>query len=214
MGRPSKTLEQAINQFRAVHGARYDYSKVDYRHSFEEVSIVCILHGAFYQKPAYHIQGHGCRACARDSAAEATRTSQRRALSSDLMLQIARDPVKQRLGKSKIDYTCPKRKSRQALANYQTGRWTRPENKNAWKRYQQEVKRLTRHASKHFPIRSRDIHLDHIFSVADAFDSSVPPEVVSHWSNLRVIDGTLNTSKGRRSDKTLLSLYNDYIQNP
>ena len=214
MGRPSKTSEQVIYQFCEVHGTRYDYSNVEYRHSLQDVSIVCPIHGAFYQKPAYHIQGHGCRTCARISAAEATRTPQRRELSSNLMSQIALDPDKQLKGKSKIDYSCPQRRSRQALANYQTGKWIRPEYKNEWKRYQQEVKRLTRRSNHRFPTRNRTMHLDHIFSVADAFDASVPPEVVSHWTNLRVMIGSLNTSKGRRSDKTLISLYNDYLQNP
>lgn len=47
-----------------VHGDRYDYSLVEYVNSFTPVKIVCKLHGAFEQKPAYHINSKaGCPKC-------------------------------------------------------------------------------------------------------------------------------------------------------
>jgi 2'-5' RNA ligase len=48
---------------RAVHGNKYDYSKVKYVLSSKPVEIVCPLHGSFKQAPASHLQGSGCAEC-------------------------------------------------------------------------------------------------------------------------------------------------------
>lgn len=52
-----------IIQFREVHGARYDYSKVIYSKSNEKVIIICKKHGEFLQIPANHKRGRGCPKC-------------------------------------------------------------------------------------------------------------------------------------------------------
>lgn len=58
-----------INQFRAVHGDRYDYSKVKYVNSHTKVCIVCPIHGDFMQTPSSHERGSGCPRC-RESKGE------------------------------------------------------------------------------------------------------------------------------------------------
>jgi hypothetical protein len=58
-------------------------------------------------------------------------------------------------------------------------------------------------------------HKDHIYSVRDAFENDVSPFVVSAPSNLRMIDGKPNLSKGRKSDCTLeamLAMYDAFLQ--
>lgn len=46
------------------HGAdRYDYSKVEYVRSNVKVTITCVLHGDFQQRPASHLSGQGCPRC-------------------------------------------------------------------------------------------------------------------------------------------------------
>jgi len=57
--------------------------------------------------------------------------------------------------------------------------------------------------------RSRDYHLDHKFSIKEAFDRNIPIEVVSHYKNFEIIDGRLNESKGSDSSITLKTLIND-----
>lgn len=49
--------------FKTVHGDRYDYSKVIYKNDNTKVCIVCPIHGDFLQKPTYHKLGRGCPEC-------------------------------------------------------------------------------------------------------------------------------------------------------
>ena len=43
-----KTLEQFITEARAVHGGKYDYSKVEYKNTNTKVCIICPTHGEFW----------------------------------------------------------------------------------------------------------------------------------------------------------------------
>ena len=57
----SKFIEKAI----AVHGTKYDYSKVVYQTAKLPVTIICPEHGPFTQTPVKHTsQGCGCSQCA------------------------------------------------------------------------------------------------------------------------------------------------------
>ena len=58
-----KTTEEFIAEAKAVHGDKYDYSKVEYKYALEKVCIICPTHGEFWQKPNDHLQGHGCPHC-------------------------------------------------------------------------------------------------------------------------------------------------------
>ena len=57
------TNEDFINKAKAVHGDRYDYSKVQYVYNKTEVCIICPEHGEFWQKPKNHLSGYGCPIC-------------------------------------------------------------------------------------------------------------------------------------------------------
>lgn len=63
MGR-KVTLEQFIERAKAVHGDRYDYSKVELVGMHKKVIIICTEHGEFLQEPASHLSGCGCLKCA------------------------------------------------------------------------------------------------------------------------------------------------------
>ena len=58
------TLSDVIKRFKLVHGNRYDYSKVNYVHSEQKVTIICSVHGEFFQSPMAHCKGQGCSKCA------------------------------------------------------------------------------------------------------------------------------------------------------
>ena len=58
-----KTTEQFIEEARAVHGDKYDYSKVVYFDSHTDVIIICPDHGEFPQAPATHLANSGCIKC-------------------------------------------------------------------------------------------------------------------------------------------------------
>jgi len=67
-----KDTETFIQKARWVHGDRYDYSEVDYRHSKEKVTIICPQHGPWEQKAESHtVYGRGCWQCSRKKISSA-----------------------------------------------------------------------------------------------------------------------------------------------
>lgn len=58
-----KKLTEVIDDFRIIHGNRYDYSDVEYKSSKQKVKIVCKKHGVFNQTPGSHLNGSGCPKC-------------------------------------------------------------------------------------------------------------------------------------------------------
>ena len=69
------TKEEWIGKARAVHGDKYDYSKVDYKRSRDKVCIICPTHGEFWQIANSHLQGEGCPKCGKESMANKRRKS-------------------------------------------------------------------------------------------------------------------------------------------
>ena len=59
----STTKEEFIKKSRAVHGNKYDYSKVEYVNGQTKVCIICPEHGEFWQTPGNHLSGSGCPKC-------------------------------------------------------------------------------------------------------------------------------------------------------
>ena len=57
------TTEEFIRRARKVHGDKYDYSKTNYVNNNTKVTIICPIHGEFYQLPYNHLRGKGCRKC-------------------------------------------------------------------------------------------------------------------------------------------------------
>lgn len=54
-----------IKYAREVHGDRYDYSLVEYKHNLSKVKIICPKHGVFEQRPCDHVsKKKGCSGCA------------------------------------------------------------------------------------------------------------------------------------------------------
>lgn len=58
-----KDKEQFINEAKAIHGDKYDYSKVEYKNKENDVCIICPKHGEFWQRAANHLKGCGCPKC-------------------------------------------------------------------------------------------------------------------------------------------------------
>lgn len=60
-----KTTEEFIEQAKAIHGDKYDYSKTEYQGCKKKVCIICKEHGEFQQTPDNHINSkQGCPKCA------------------------------------------------------------------------------------------------------------------------------------------------------
>ena len=64
------TTEEFIAKAKAVHGDKYDYSKVEYVNNKTKVIITCPLHGKFSQAPFNHLHGNECPKCAKIKAAK------------------------------------------------------------------------------------------------------------------------------------------------
>lgn len=60
---PRMTRDEFIRRAQAIHGTKYDYSRVEYVNNKTKVKIICPVHGEFEQEPATHLQGKGCIKC-------------------------------------------------------------------------------------------------------------------------------------------------------
>jgi hypothetical protein len=59
----NKTTEEFIKQAIAIHGTKYDYSRVVYKDKLTKINIICNTHGIFTQSPDGHLAGKGCSKC-------------------------------------------------------------------------------------------------------------------------------------------------------
>ncbi len=59
------SLNQFLEKAKEVHGNRYSYENVVYKHNETKVSILCDIHGTFKQTPHSHLAGQGCPKCNR-----------------------------------------------------------------------------------------------------------------------------------------------------
>ena len=71
-----KTIYEIKEEFRNIHGDKYDYSLItveNYINSKTKLPIICHCydneleqeHGVFYQDRNHHLRGHGCPKCAK-----------------------------------------------------------------------------------------------------------------------------------------------------
>ena len=51
--------------------------------------------------------------------------------------------------------------------------------------------------------------LDHIYSIQAGFREEIPPYIIGHWTNLRMMITSENYSKGTKCHKTMKQLYED-----
>jgi hypothetical protein len=58
-----KNIDIIANEFKKVHGNKYDYSKFKYSNNKTNSTIICPQHGEFLQSPWTHLKGHGCPSC-------------------------------------------------------------------------------------------------------------------------------------------------------
>ena len=70
------TTEEFISKAKAIHGDRYDYSKVEYVNNQTPVKIICPIHGVFEQRPNNHLHNNGCPKCSIIARAAKQATSQ------------------------------------------------------------------------------------------------------------------------------------------
>ena len=59
----SITIEKFLEKAKVVHGDTYDYSKSKVENYKTKIEIICKIHGSFFQTPANHLVGKGCKEC-------------------------------------------------------------------------------------------------------------------------------------------------------
>ena len=59
-----KPLQDFIQKAHKIHDNKYDYSKVIYKNTDTDITIICLKHGEFIQRPDHHLRGSGCGKCA------------------------------------------------------------------------------------------------------------------------------------------------------
>lgn len=57
------TINDFLTKAKAVHGDKYDYSKVNFTKTNEMIKIKCPEHGEFEQTASNHLFGYGCQLC-------------------------------------------------------------------------------------------------------------------------------------------------------
>ena len=92
------TTEKFIKKARAVHGDKYDYSKVEYVNNNTPITIVCPIHGEFPQRPNNHLHGNGCPKCSRETQ------SSRQAMNQDVWIERAKRVHNDKYDYSKVQY--------------------------------------------------------------------------------------------------------------
>jgi 5-methylcytosine-specific restriction endonuclease McrA len=116
-----------------------------------------------------------------------------------------------------------KEKTKQSLINrlhndenYQKSRNTKrekfgiitPEQATEYRHYARSIRaRAQKWAKKQgFTLGQQTFHVDHKFSILDAWHAGLSEEIVNHPANLQIIEATANSSKGSKSSITLTEL--------
>ena len=60
----ASNTEEFIRKATALHGDKYDFSKVKYTAAVDKVLVICKEHGVFWMTPQNILAGHGCPICA------------------------------------------------------------------------------------------------------------------------------------------------------
>jgi len=102
-----------------------------------------------------------------------------------------------------------------------SGNWVSDEERSDLEKYRLQVKKISARSyhDHYYKINPNNLkrsryqyHLDHIFSVEEGFKNNIPPEVIGHWTNLRMLWHLDNSKKNTKCHKTINELYEDYAQ--
>ena len=67
-GNKRLTKKEFIEKSIAIHGDKYDYSRVNYINNNTKVEIICPIHGTFFQSPDKHMFGERCPGCSKNNS--------------------------------------------------------------------------------------------------------------------------------------------------
>ena len=95
-----KKPEQVLEEFRKIHGDRYQYPFIDkeYVNNKSKITMICPVHGEFKMTANKHLKGQGCDKCA-DAA-----NGLRKRLTTEQFIEKAREVHGDRYDYSLVDY--------------------------------------------------------------------------------------------------------------
>jgi hypothetical protein len=102
-------LEHFLSRARAIHGERYDYSRVEYQGSSRNVTIICPVHGEFSQLPLNHYRT-GCNKCGASLTAASLGSDKQEFISKAFILHGERydySKVEYKKSRIKVIIICP-----------------------------------------------------------------------------------------------------------
>lgn len=100
-----------------------------------------------------------------------------------------------------------------------SGDWVSDEHRSKLELYRLAVKKITAKSyhDHYYTINPNNLprarykyHLDHIFSVEEGFKQQVSPEIIGHWTNLRMLWHSDNSIKNTKCHITLSQLMEQY----
>jgi hypothetical protein len=109
--------------------------------------------------------------------------------------------VKEKIYQKAVARGCTRREERSDRRLYYDAVWKFTE--ESWRNHFDDIN----------PTRLNRSHnaLDHIYSIQQGFRDCIPPYIIGHYTNLRVISLSENGIKGMRCDKTREELFEDYF---
>lgn len=94
-GNTDEFIKKAVE----IHGAKYDYSLINYIDTKKKVIIICPIHGEFQQAPYSHLLGSGCNKCGSSAVGDKLRHN------IDDFIIAAKRVHKDKYDYSLVDYT-------------------------------------------------------------------------------------------------------------
>ena len=235
-----KTKEEFIQEAVAIHGAKYDYSFVDYVNNRTKVKIICPRHGEFLMSPAGHVpMKYGCLEC----GGTRRKTTSEFIEEANLLHKHRYDYSKTIYQNTGIDviiicpihgeflqtpfahlhsFGCKECSLKRTIETKIAAGLIPPliEERTEYEEYVKMIRRYTGRSYKQYKDKINPVnlelahqdgyHLDHIYSKIQGYHDNVLPEVIGHWSNLQIVTGLYNITKNSKCDKTLAQLYEDY----
>jgi hypothetical protein len=238
MTNKKRTTEEFIEESLKIHSNRYSYSEADYINNETPIKIICKLHGIFLQLPTLHLlKGCGCPKCIgrnftfdewiekfnkihNNRYEYISYNNETRKLKIICKIHGEFEQFRFNHMRGSICKECASIK--RIHTQFNKSFRSKPEELLKWKRYKKIVygysnieyqKHLTIINPENLKRGNKDYHIDHMYSIRDAFYNNVPPEIVGSYVNLRMISKEENLLKGKKSNITkeeLYTLYNGY----
>lgn len=225
-------FEEFVKLAHEKHEGIYSYNASSWTKAGGKIEVRCQIHGNFsIQAYSHYSQGLGCPKCSKrppvDTEIFIKRAKERNYPNHDYSKTVYKNSG------GKLTITCTLHGDYQQIAfdhyNYpgcQKCRYiksaktrSRDRSKTSLDGYSVQVKRYTDRSYRDYKAfinpqgltRAKgQYELDHIYSIREGYENKVPPEVIGHFTNLRMLTSSENGSKHSRCDKTLEELYRDF----